>query len=216
MHVAGGSYLITQRWIHDLKVPATTPVKQQEEFVGRTKDNSVQLNPLPTCSHVSRMVGADATGKKINIVRQVLMTLCDRVYDGTHKCPTLTSTSSLDDVRQSMPYGSLAADAGLFFIAYANSPANFNFMLDRMVGKSGDGLHDDILRFSKCVSGNFWYVDCECVRRFAWRAYDTTVMHSGMCHPYRSSRNWLDCLRYSIVVGLLFSAFVRIHFSSAA
>ena len=60
-------------------------------------------------------------------------------------------------VRQSMPFGSLAGEAGLFFIAYAASPRNLDFMLDRMVGAGGDGHSDDIMRLSKNVKGTYWY-----------------------------------------------------------
>ena len=56
-----------------------------------------------------------------------------------------------------MPFGSLSGEHGLFFIAYANSPSNFNYMLDRMVGAVEDGLSDDIMKFSKNTKGNYWY-----------------------------------------------------------
>lgn len=60
-------------------------------------------------------------------------------------------------VRQSMPFGNIHDKAGLFFIAYAASPDNFNYMLDRMVGADKDGHSDDIMRLSECVASNFWY-----------------------------------------------------------
>lgn len=60
-------------------------------------------------------------------------------------------------VRQSMPYGNLHDKAGLFFIAYAASPENFNYMLDRMVGRDKDGLSDDVMRFTECVASTYWY-----------------------------------------------------------
>jgi hypothetical protein len=45
----------------------------------------------------------------------------------------------------------------LFFSRYAASPDNFEYMLDRMVGSHDDGVCDDIMQFSSCVSGNYWY-----------------------------------------------------------
>lgn len=60
-------------------------------------------------------------------------------------------------VRQSMPFGTLSEKAGLFFIGYAASPENLNYMLDRMVGKDKDGLSDDVMRLSECVSSTYWY-----------------------------------------------------------
>ena len=56
-----------------------------------------------------------------------------------------------------MPYGSLSNKAGLFFIAYAESPENFNFMLDQMVGKGSDKHCDDIMRLTECVAGSYFY-----------------------------------------------------------
>ena len=47
------------------------------------------------------------------------------------------------------------------FLSYAASPANFEYMLDRMVGCDADGLCDDIMRLSSCVSGNYWYFPCQ-------------------------------------------------------
>ena len=60
-------------------------------------------------------------------------------------------------VRQSMPYGSVSGQHGLFFIGYANNPYNFELMLDRMVGAGGDGQCDDIMKLSRCVKGSYWY-----------------------------------------------------------
>lgn len=60
-------------------------------------------------------------------------------------------------VRQSMPYGTLSGQSGLFFIGYAASPLNFEYMLDRMVGAGGDGVCDDILRLTESIKGTYWY-----------------------------------------------------------
>ena len=56
-------------------------------------------------------------------------------------------------VRQSMPFGSVSSGAGLFFIGYAASPENFEFMLDNMVGSCKDGHSDDVMRLTECVKG---------------------------------------------------------------
>lgn len=69
----------------------------------------------------------------------------------------LDQEAPFEIVRQSMPYGSLSKEAGLFFIAYAASPENFEYMLDRMVGARDDGHSDDIMRLSKNVKGTYWY-----------------------------------------------------------
>ena len=64
-------------------------------------------------------------------------------------------------VRQSQPFGSVSGDSGLFFIGYAASPENFEFMLDRMVGAGGDGHSDLIMSLSKNVKGTYWYFPME-------------------------------------------------------
>lgn len=60
-------------------------------------------------------------------------------------------------VRQSMPYGNLHSECGLFFISYANATIKHNFMLDNMVGAGESPHNDDIMLLSKAVSGNLWY-----------------------------------------------------------
>ena len=128
----GGSFVITQRWVHKFDALKNLPDDIQEQCVGRTKPDSVQLDPQPESSHVFRMVGYHKTGPRAGEKIQIF--------------------------RQSMPYGRLSAEAGLFFIAYARDPFHFDFMLDRMVGRCADGLDDDIMMMSRCVTGNFWYV----------------------------------------------------------
>lgn len=66
--------------------------------------------------------------------------------------------SPFEIVRQSLPFGTKREGAGLFFIAYAASPKNFNFMLDNMTGAGKDGnFNDFIMKMSRNVKGNYWY-----------------------------------------------------------
>uniref|UniRef100_A0A094ZVR8 Putative deferrochelatase/peroxidase YfeX n=1 Tax=Schistosoma haematobium TaxID=6185 RepID=A0A094ZVR8_SCHHA len=60
-------------------------------------------------------------------------------------------------VRQAQPFGTLSGGAGLLFIAYAADTRNFDFMLDRMTGDSDDKINDNLMIFSRCVTGNYWY-----------------------------------------------------------
>ncbi len=62
-------------------------------------------------------------------------------------------------VRQSMPFGSVGGKSGLLFIAYSKDAKTFDAMLDRMVGV--DGHTDGLLKFSKNVFGNYYYVPGE-------------------------------------------------------
>lgn len=125
----GGSYVITQKWIHNLDYIAQESAKKLEGFVGRKKTDSTELSRKPISSHVARMTGGNDFQQK----------------------------KRFEMVRQSMPFGTISSQAGLFFIGYAASPENFEFMLDRMVGAGGDGHSDDIMRISTCVKGTYWY-----------------------------------------------------------
>ena len=52
----GGSFVLAQRWVHDLAAFGTLPVADQERVFGRTKPDSVELvgAAMPADSHVSR------------------------------------------------------------------------------------------------------------------------------------------------------------------
>jgi putative iron-dependent peroxidase len=126
----GGSFIMTQRWLHNLSALHSRSVKEQENVIGRTKDFSAELDPLPKSSHVhrtsSRLV-LDDKGREVKIVRQ------------------------------SMPFGDHSGLHGLFFIAYSNNPAKFDRLLDRMAGLE-DGVADATFTFSTCDRGQYWYL----------------------------------------------------------
>ena len=55
---AGGSYVLTQRYVHDLDRWARVPTAAQERVIGRTKGDSVELGEQakPATAHISRVV----------------------------------------------------------------------------------------------------------------------------------------------------------------
>ncbi len=124
----GGSFLLTQKWVHDLAAFNRLGTPQQEAVVGRTKHDDIELegDDMPDDSHVSRT---------------------DASEDGV----------SLKLWRRSAPYGG-ALENGLYFVAFACDIRRFEVQLHRMYGTSGDGLHDHLIHFSKAVSGSYWYV----------------------------------------------------------
>lgn len=63
-------------------------------------------------------------------------------------------------VRRSMPYGTVT-EHGLYFIAYARSLDPFEQVMRRMIGRD-DGVVDGLFRFSRPVSGGFYW--CPAVR----------------------------------------------------
>ncbi len=122
-HVAGGSFVLTQRYVHELAKWGRLPLREQERVIGRRKRDSVELSDRakPPTAHISRVV-IEEDGEELEIVRH------------------------------SFPYGT-TSEAGLFFIAYNKTQDTFEKMLARMVGTRGDGLHDHLLDFTVPVSG---------------------------------------------------------------
>jgi len=120
---AGGSYVFTQRYVHDLRGWARVPVKEQERIIGRRKRDSQALSDQakPPTAHISRVV-MEEHGRELEILRH------------------------------SFPYAR-ASEAGLFFIAYTRDLDIPEKMLARMMGAGGDGLHDRLMEFSRAVSG---------------------------------------------------------------
>lgn len=51
---AGGSVLLLQKWSHDVSAWESLGVAEQEQVIGRTKEESVELDPKPDDSHVAR------------------------------------------------------------------------------------------------------------------------------------------------------------------
>ncbi|MFY9578222.1 MAG: Dyp-type peroxidase [Gaiellaceae bacterium] len=51
---AGGTILLLQKWSHDATAWESLPVARQEQVIGRTKDESVELEDKPPDSHVAR------------------------------------------------------------------------------------------------------------------------------------------------------------------
>ncbi|GAL30583.1 predicted dye-decolorizing peroxidase (DyP) YfeX-like subgroup [Vibrio variabilis] len=68
---AGGSYVMVQRFEHNLPAWNRLNVAAQEKVVGRTKPDSIELEDVPAASHVGR-VDIKEEGKGLKIVRHSL------------------------------------------------------------------------------------------------------------------------------------------------
>jgi len=123
----GGSFLLTQKWVHDLDAFNRLSIPEQEAVVGRTKEDDIELegDDMPADSHVSRT---------------------DASEDGV----------ALKLWRRSSPFGNVTEN-GLYFVAFACDIRRFDVQLQRMYGTAGDGLHDQLIHYSKAVSGAYWY-----------------------------------------------------------
>ena len=120
---AGGSFVFTQRYVHDLARWERLAVREQEGAIGRRKRDSRELadRVKPATAHIARVV-IEEDGRELEIVRH------------------------------SSPYGT-TSECGLFFIAYTRDLAIPEKMLRRMMGAADDGLHDRLMEFTRAVSG---------------------------------------------------------------
>ena len=130
---ADGSFIFAQRYAHNLEKWKKLKVDTQEQVIGRTKLESIELDEdeQPENSHVSRTVVEDDKGEEMAILRH------------------------------SLPYGDGRGEQGLFFIAYTNDLSIIDSMLLRMFGTSGDGIHDRLLHFVTPMDGAYYFAPSE-------------------------------------------------------
>ncbi|MGW8887175.1 Dyp-type peroxidase [Streptomyces sp. NPDC055749] len=127
---AGGSYIVVQKYLHDLDSWNSLTTEQQEMVIGRTKFTDIELSDdvKPADSHVA------------------LNTITDP--DGTEH----------DILRANMPFGSFGqGEFGTYFIAYAADPGITEQMLRNMFLGKPPATHDRILDFSTAVTGSNFY-----------------------------------------------------------
>jgi putative iron-dependent peroxidase len=128
---AGGSYVVVQKYLHDLAAWDALPVEEQERAVGRTKLSDLELadDVKPANSHVA------------------LNTIVDD--DGTERAIA----------RFNMPFGRVGArEFGTYFIGYARQPDVIERMLINMFVGKPSGNHDRLLDFSTAVTGSLFFV----------------------------------------------------------
>src|SRR5580658_1550941 len=127
---AGGSYVIVQKYLHDLDAWNTLPTEAQERIIGRTKLADIELDDSvkPTSAH-NALTTIVENGKEIKILRD------------------------------NMPFGQPAhGEFGTYFIGYSRSPRTIEQMLDNMFIGRPPGNYDRILDFSRAVTGNLFFV----------------------------------------------------------
>jgi putative iron-dependent peroxidase len=67
----GGSYVVVQKYLHDLSAWTRIPTPLQEEIIGRTKIDNIEINDddAPRKSHKSLATIVDADGNECDILR---------------------------------------------------------------------------------------------------------------------------------------------------
>jgi putative iron-dependent peroxidase len=127
---AGGSYVIVQKYLHDLVGWNALSTEAQEGIIGRTKLADIELDEAvkPTSAH------------------SALTTI---VEDGEEK----------KIVRANMPFGSVArGEFGTYFIGYARTPRVIEQMLQNMFVGRPAGNYDRLLDFSRATTGSLFFV----------------------------------------------------------
>lgn len=128
---AGGSYVVVQKYLHDLDAWDALPVEEQERAIGRTKLSDLEFpdDAKPANSHVALNTIVEENGEQ----RQIM--------------------------RFNMPFGTVGRrEFGTYFIGYASSPDVLEQMLTNMFVGKPPGNHDRILDFSTAVTGNLFFV----------------------------------------------------------
>jgi len=128
----GGSYVVVQKYLHNLKAWRSLSTEKQEAIIGRTKLDNIELDDAEDGqqqSHKSLSTIADKDGNGHGILRD------------------------------NMPFGSPASgEFGTYFIGYSKRLWVIEKMLERIFIGSPPGLYDKILDFSRPVTGSTFFV----------------------------------------------------------
>ena len=127
---AGGSYVIVQKYLHDIAGWNALSTETQEHIIGRTKLSDIELDDAikPTSAH-NALTQIVENGREIKILRD------------------------------NMPFGQVGrGEFGTYFIGYSRSPRTIEQMLVNMFVGSPPGNYDRLLDFSTAVTGSLFFV----------------------------------------------------------
>jgi putative iron-dependent peroxidase len=127
---AGGSYVIVQKYVHNLDAWKALSTEAQERIIGRKKLSDIELDDSakPTSAH------------------SALTTI---VENGEEK----------KILRDNMPFGRASlGEFGTYFIGYSRSPRTTEQMLENMFVGRPPGNYDRLLDFSQALTGCLFFV----------------------------------------------------------
>jgi len=127
---AAGSYVIVQKYLHDMPSWNSLSVEEQERVIGRSKLDDIEMpdDVKPANSHVAlnTITGPDGEERQI--------------------------------IRANMPFGNVGAgEFGTYYIAYAATPSVTEEMLENMFLGNPPGNTDRILDFSTAITGGLFF-----------------------------------------------------------
>lgn len=126
---AGGSYVIVQKYLHDLKGWNALPVETQERIIGRKKLSDIELKDSEKAPYAHNVLTViEENGKEVKILRD------------------------------NMPFGRPGyGEFGTYFIGYSRTPRITEQMLQNMFVGRPPGNYDRLLDFSKPVTGSLFF-----------------------------------------------------------
>lgn len=128
---SGGSYVIVQKYLHDMDKWEAMPVERQERIIGRHKLSDIEF----------------PDEEKASYAHNVLTSIDDE------------NGNQLEILRDNMPFGSPAqGEFGTYFIGYAREPGRIESMLENMFVGDPPGNYDRILDVSSAVTGGLFFV----------------------------------------------------------
>jgi porphyrinogen peroxidase len=126
----GGSYVIVQKYLHDMKGWNALPVEMQERIIGRRKLSDVELSDAdkPAYAH-NALTNIEENGRQLQILRD------------------------------NMPFGRPGhGEFGTYFIGYCRTPRITELMLENMFIGKPPGNYDRLLDFSRPATGSLFFV----------------------------------------------------------
>jgi putative iron-dependent peroxidase len=127
---AGGSYVIVQKYLHDLERWNKLAVEDQENIIGRHKLSDIEQRDSVKKPYAHNVLTSiEEKGEQLQIVRD------------------------------NMPFGEVGKGVfGTYFIGYARSPQRIEKMLENMFIGNPPGTYDHLLDFSRAVTGGLFFV----------------------------------------------------------
>jgi putative iron-dependent peroxidase len=126
---AGGSYVIVQKYLHDLAAWNALPTEEQERIIGRAKLSDIETDDAKKAPYAHNVLTSiEKDGKEIKILRD------------------------------NMPFGRAGGEFGTYFIGYSRSPEIIEQMLENMFIGKPPGNYDRLLDFSHPVTGSLFFV----------------------------------------------------------
>jgi putative iron-dependent peroxidase len=127
---AGGSYVVVQKYLHNMKAWNGLSIEAQEHIIGRRKLSDIELSDAekPSSAHNALTV-IEENGKELKILRD------------------------------NMPFGRPGqGEFGTYFIGYSRTPRITETMLQNMFVGRPPGNYDRLLDFSRAVTGSLFFV----------------------------------------------------------